>query len=84
MEQKWLSSEFSTENGGSISKKSKFSEKGGRNAFYKNLMAKIRKNNRNSLGPYLARADTIHAKALNMFKSIGFEVKIEVALIVPD
>ena len=40
-------------------------------------MANIRKKNRSDQGPWLSRADTIHAKALNMFKSIGFEVKME-------
>lgn len=39
-------------------------------------MAKIRKNNKKGEGPWLTRADTIHTKAVNMYKSIGFEVQM--------
>lgn len=40
-------------------------------------MAKIRKRNRQGTGPWLMRADTIHAKAVNMYKSVGFEVQMD-------
>lgn len=40
-------------------------------------MAKIRKKNRAGKGPWLTRADTIHSKAVNMYKSIGFEVQMD-------
>jgi hypothetical protein len=40
-------------------------------------MQHIRKKNRKGEGPWLTRADTIHSKAVNMYKSIGFEVQME-------
>ena len=45
--------------------------------FRRLAMQKIRKKNRADKGPWLTRADTIHAKAVNMYKSVGFEVKME-------
>ena len=40
-------------------------------------MAKIRQKNRVKKGPWLVRADTIHTKVVNMYKSMGFEVQMD-------
>jgi len=40
-------------------------------------MQKIRQKNRQKKGPWLVRSDEIHAKAMNMMKSVGFSVKMD-------
>lgn len=37
-------------------------------------MKKIRQKNKVQKGPWLMRANTIHTKVVNMYKSMGFEV----------